>query len=96
LINLIETLAKHMIILKDSTFSEILEFLDICDQCGKSIQTVINPLDAQSDKNTVSYEARLVKRMFLKIISEWSMFIFYNNIILHYQNQEYQDYLTIT
>jgi hypothetical protein len=53
-------------------------------------------LDAQSDKNTVSYEARLVKRMFLKIISEWSMFIFYNNIILHYQNQEYQDYLTIT
>jgi len=31
LLSLIETLSKHMIILKDSTFSEILEFLDICD-----------------------------------------------------------------
>ena len=31
LLSLIETLAKHMIILKDSIFSEILEFLDICD-----------------------------------------------------------------
>ena len=44
LLSLIETLAKHMIILKDSTFSEVLEFLDICDQCGKNIPAVLNPL----------------------------------------------------
>lgn len=31
LLSLIESLAKHMIILKDSSFSEILEFLDVCD-----------------------------------------------------------------
>jgi len=60
-----------MIILKDSIFSEILEFLDVCDQFGRSIQTVLNPLESLStEKTSVSYEARLIKRMFLKIISE--------------------------
>lgn len=70
LLSLIETLSKHMIILKDSIFSEILEFLDICDQCGKSIQTKLNPLEAQNEQNTVSFEARLIKRMFLKMLAE--------------------------
>ena len=38
--SLVETLAKNMIILKDTTISEILEFLDGADQYGKGIQTV--------------------------------------------------------
>ncbi len=41
LLSQIETLAKHMIILKDTTFSEILEFLDAADLYGKDISTVI-------------------------------------------------------
>jgi tetratricopeptide repeat protein 30 len=45
LLSLIEALAKHMIILKDAAFSEILEFLDVCDQHGKTIKTVLNPLE---------------------------------------------------
>lgn len=38
---LIETLAKHMIILKDASISEIINFLDIADQFGKNIPTVL-------------------------------------------------------
>merc|ERR1711988_1224843 len=36
---LAEALAKHMIMLKDSTFHEILNFFDACDQHGKEITT---------------------------------------------------------
>eukprot|EP00743_Colponemidia_sp_Colp-15_P002645 GILK01002867.1.p1 GENE.GILK01002867.1~~GILK01002867.1.p1 ORF type:complete len:660 (+),score=136.56 GILK01002867.1:205-2184(+) len=66
---LIETLSKHMIMLKDATFHEILQFLDAADQYGKNILTVLNggPQDAQPEKNNVSYEARMLKKMFLKL-----------------------------
>lgn len=37
---LIETLAKHLIIIKDTSISEILDFLDAADQYGKAIKTV--------------------------------------------------------
>ena len=37
---LIETLTKHLIILKDTSISEILDFLDAADQYGKAIKTV--------------------------------------------------------
>lgn len=39
-LSLIETLTKHMIIMKDTTISEVLDFLDAADQYGKTIQTV--------------------------------------------------------
>ncbi|CAD8079796.1 unnamed protein product [Paramecium primaurelia] len=64
---LIEVLAKHMIILKDTSYSEILDFLDAADSCGKAIPSVINPLEQMDEKHTVSYEARMIKRMFLKL-----------------------------
>lgn len=41
-LGLAETLAKHMIMLKDSTFHEIVNFLDAADLHGKSILTVIS------------------------------------------------------
>lgn len=41
LLSLIEVLTKHMIIIKDTSFSEILDFLDAADQYGKGIQTVL-------------------------------------------------------
>ncbi|GBG84433.1 hypothetical protein CBR_g38718 [Chara braunii] len=36
---LIENLAKHMIVVKDATFSEVLAFLDAADLHGKSVMT---------------------------------------------------------
>ncbi|KRX06803.1 hypothetical protein PPERSA_11448 [Pseudocohnilembus persalinus] len=66
-LSLIETMAKNMIILKDSSISEILDFLDAADQVGKNIPTEINVLDQIDEKKTVSYEARLFKQMMYKL-----------------------------
>jgi hypothetical protein len=41
-LGLAETLAKHMVMLKDATFYEILNFLDAADSHGKAILTVIS------------------------------------------------------
>jgi len=67
---LAETLAKHMIMLKDATFHEILSFLDAIDACGKTIPTKVQdhpdkPVDAA--RCNVSFEARLLKKMFIKL-----------------------------
>merc|ERR1711871_82330 len=74
---LAEALAKHMIMLKDSTFHEMLNFFDACDQHGKEITTKLgngseieDPLDqdaADGVARTVSWEARLLKQMYIKL-----------------------------
>jgi tetratricopeptide repeat protein 30 len=45
LLSLLESLAKHMIVIKDTTISEIVDFLDTADQNGKTVPTVFNPLE---------------------------------------------------
>lgn len=65
--SLIETLAKHMLVLPDATFNELLNFLDAVEVHGKTIKTIIDPLEEHDDKKTVTYEAKLMKRMFLKL-----------------------------
>jgi len=64
-----ETLGKNMILLKDEAFDEIIDFLDAAATVGKSIATTISPLESQENtpKRTVSTEARLLKRFFLKM-----------------------------
>lgn len=42
--SLIETMARSLIVLKDSSYIEILEFLDAADQYGKNIFTVKSSL----------------------------------------------------
>jgi len=65
--NLIETLAKHMLVLPDASFNEVLNFLDAVEVHGKNIKTIIDPLEEHDEKKTVTYEAKLLKRMFLKL-----------------------------
>eukprot|EP00906_Rhabdomonas_costata_P030121 RCo042517 len=67
---LAETLAKHMIMLKDSTYQEILAFFDAADVHGKTIPAVIHMDPSKQDHsetNTVRHEARLLKKLFLKL-----------------------------
>ena len=59
-----------MLVLPDSSFNEILNFLDAIELHGKNIKTVIDPLEVPDDKKTVAYEGKLLKRMFLKL-REW-------------------------
>jgi tetratricopeptide repeat protein 30 len=81
LLSLIETLAKHMMVLPDASFNEVLNFLDAVEIHGKTIKTTIDPLEEEEaptvgldgvpshgdSKKTVAYEAKLIKRMFLKL-----------------------------
>lgn len=66
-LSLIETLAKHMLVLPDASYNEILNFLDAIEVHGKNIKTVIDPLEELDEKKTVAYEAKILKRMFLKL-----------------------------
>merc|ERR1711908_86884 len=79
LLSLIETLAKHMMVLPDASFNEVLNFLDAVEVHGKTIKTTTDPLAEEEEpaegkegatgdsKRTVAYEAKLIKRMFLKL-----------------------------
>ena len=61
-----------MIMLKDATLTEIIEFLDAVTACGKGIPTKIQdhpdkPVD--TSRCNVAYEARQLKKIFLKLRS---------------------------
>ncbi|KAI8854818.1 tetratricopeptide repeat protein 30B [Chytridium lagenaria] len=68
--SLFETLAKHMILLKDTVFAEALAFFDACELHGRNIPVVIDPMGVEGidpAKNSVAYEARLLKSLFLRL-----------------------------
>jgi len=66
---LIETLAKHMMVFKDEFYHEIMGFLDAAEENGKEILTILNQQgqEVNPKRHNVSYEARLLKMMFLKL-----------------------------
>ncbi|KAG5312090.1 TT30A protein, partial [Acromyrmex insinuator] len=74
-LSLLEQLAKQLVVLKDSTLQECIQFLEHCEVYGKDIMTVIDqPFDIQDvlnispqGKRTVVYEARYLKALFLKL-----------------------------
>lgn len=56
-----------MIVVKDTTISEVIDFLDLADEHGRATPTVFNPLEELDEKRTVSFEARELKRMYIKM-----------------------------
>lgn len=64
-IALCENLAKHIIMLKDSSFTEIMAFLDEAERAGKDIPVAF--ADGRSEARTVASEARVLKSMFIKL-----------------------------
>ncbi|EFJ12283.1 hypothetical protein SELMODRAFT_425598 [Selaginella moellendorffii] len=64
---LVDSLAKQMIVLKNATYADIDDFLDAADSQGKTVYTSVESPGEGHNSNTVSREARLLKRMFLKI-----------------------------
>jgi tetratricopeptide repeat protein 30 len=64
------SLAKHMVVLKDGTFGEIMAFFDQADAHGAKIPALIHPDPSKQDtsmRNTVRYEARQLKNLYLKL-----------------------------
>eukprot|EP00968_Pinguiococcus_pyrenoidosus_P005232 scaffold336_cov250-Pinguiococcus_pyrenoidosus.AAC.2 len=69
-------MAKQMLHLKDSSMHDIINFLDQADEHGARISTVINVhVDPSGNDtmdlstHTVSYEARQLKRIFLRLMA---------------------------
>lgn len=70
-LSLLENLAKQVIVIRDSIVQECLHFFTQCEEYGKNIKTIIEaPLELETlhpGKNTVTYEARLLKSLMLSI-----------------------------
>lgn len=66
---LVETVAKHMLVLKDEFLAEILAFLEQAEVHGKGILTVISAQGQNPDPavHNVAFEAKLIKKMFQKL-----------------------------
>ncbi len=71
---LAENMSKHMLILKDTSLTEIIDFLEKCEGVGKKVTTSTGPnLDSngfpieESATHNVAYEARQLKMLFLKL-----------------------------
>jgi hypothetical protein len=62
---LIENLAKHMLMIKDASFDDIMRFLDEAERHGKDTPTAFD--DGRSEMRTISVEARILKKMFLRL-----------------------------
>lgn len=70
---LAEMVAKQMVVLKDSSFAEIIQFLEAADIYGKGIPTKVDMDEQEAEgsigtkKHTVSREARILKKIYLKL-----------------------------
>jgi tetratricopeptide repeat protein 30 len=70
---LAENMSKHMLILKDSSMEEMLEFLSKAEAAGANVVTVIGPqVDAMGEatdsvNQTVAFEARQLRMLILKL-----------------------------
>ena len=73
-LSLVENLAKQMISVRDTVIQECLQFLDHCEIYGRNVQAVIEqPLEAapvHAGKNTVTFEARLIKSLQMQLVLE--------------------------
>jgi tetratricopeptide repeat protein 30 len=65
-------MAKTMVNVKDEVADEIIDFLDACELHGRTISTVddvVLDLEAHDKgRRTVTYEARYLKALFIKIV----------------------------
>ncbi|XP_074511884.1 intraflagellar transport protein 70A [Sebastes fasciatus] len=71
-LSLLENMSKHMVMLRDAVVQECIQFLEHCEAYGKEVPAIIEqPLEENRihiGKNTVTYEARLLKALFYEVI----------------------------
>ncbi|RWS31044.1 tetratricopeptide repeat protein 30A-like protein [Leptotrombidium deliense] len=69
---LLENLAKQVIVIRDSVLEECLQFLTHCEEYGHDIKAIVEPpLELETlnpGKNSVAYEARLLKALLFQIM----------------------------
>ncbi|KAI4893931.1 hypothetical protein NFI96_018182, partial [Prochilodus magdalenae] len=71
-LSLLENMAKHMIMLRDTVVQDCVQFLEHCELYGRDVPAVIEqPLEEERihiGKNTVTFEARTIKALFYEVI----------------------------
>lgn len=71
-LSLLENMSKHMVMLRDAVVQECVQFLEHCEVYGKEVPAIIEqPLEethVHIGKNTVTYEARLLKALFYEVV----------------------------
>ncbi|KAM6914422.1 intraflagellar transport protein 70A isoform 1-T1 [Lycodopsis pacificus] len=71
-LSLLENMSKHMVMLRDAVVQECIQFLEHCEAYGREVPAIIEqPLEetrVHIGKNTVTYEARLLKALFYDVI----------------------------
>ncbi|KAM9843855.1 intraflagellar transport protein 70A [Aulostomus maculatus] len=71
-LSLVENMSKQMVMLPDAVVQECIQFLEHCERYGREVPAIIEqPLEEiriHIGKNTVTYEARLLKALFLEVI----------------------------
>jgi tetratricopeptide repeat protein 30 len=69
MLGLAEAMAKHMVVLRDATFKQMLKFLQDVSEAGKDVITRVEQADATVDPavHNVRVEARMLMRLFLRI-----------------------------
>lgn len=70
-LSLLENMSKHMVMLRDAVVQECVQFLQHCEVYGKEVPAIIEaPLEESHihiGKNTVTYEARVLKALFYDV-----------------------------
>ncbi|CAL1286214.1 unnamed protein product [Larinioides sclopetarius] len=71
-LSLLENLAKQVFVIRDAVLYDCLQFFSQCEAYGRNVKvTMEQPLDnipIHAGKNTVTYEARLLKAILLEIM----------------------------
>jgi len=73
-LGLIENMAKHMIMVRDSVLQDCIQFLEHTELYGKNVTCRIEPplsnavVHELQGKNTVTYEARLLKSLLIRVV----------------------------
>uniref|UniRef100_A0A3B4D5C4 Tetratricopeptide repeat protein 30 n=1 Tax=Pygocentrus nattereri TaxID=42514 RepID=A0A3B4D5C4_PYGNA len=70
-LSLLENMAKHMIMLRDTVVQDCVQFLEHCELYGRDVPAIIEqPLEEERihiGKNTVTFEARMIKALFYEV-----------------------------
>ncbi|KAI1301707.1 Tetratricopeptide repeat protein 30A [Halotydeus destructor] len=72
--SLLENMAKQVVIVRDSVLTDCLQFLTHCEHHGRTVKAIVEPpLEMETlnpGKNSVTYEARLLKALLLQIMHQ--------------------------
>mmetsp|Transcript_16941 Transcript_16941/g.14873 ORF Transcript_16941/g.14873 Transcript_16941/m.14873 type:complete len:111 (+) Transcript_16941:1423-1755(+) len=66
-LSLVEKHCKKQYTIDSDLYKVIVDFLDKAYQAGKNITTIIYVEKAERHKSTVAYEAKFLKKIFLKL-----------------------------